>query len=219
MEALKDAAQPTAVRFVGTIADIENAAALQSDLRPLGPDDPCYIQYSSGSTNFPRGVLVSQEALVANARAISEDGLALTADDRCVSWLPLYHDMGLVGCCLTPVMNQVSVDYLATSSFARRPLVWLKLMSENRATISFSPTFGYELCARRASTQKHLCHHLVCQFQTHHTFPPQRPRKAPTNPRAGPTPDWQTIALRQLLSVTQAPADPKDFPCTHPQPG
>jgi fatty-acyl-CoA synthase len=94
---------------------------------------------------------VTQRAIAANAKAIAEDGIALRAGDRCVSWLPLYHDMGLVGCCLTPVMTQISVDYLASTSFARRPLVWLKIMSENRGTISFAPTFGYELCARRAA--------------------------------------------------------------------
>ena len=162
LDALKEAAQPTAVRFVGTLEDVEAGEPGQTELQPLGANDACYIQYSSGSTNFPRGVLVTQEALVANARAISEDGLELISTDRCVSWLPLYHDMGLVGCCLTPVMNQISVDYLATSSFARRPLVWLQLMSENRASISFSPTFGYELCAKRASTQKSLDLDLTC---------------------------------------------------------
>ena len=121
------------------------------DIQPLGPDDSCYIQYSSGSTSFPRGVVVTQKALVANARSIGRDGLQLVPGDRCCSWLPLYHDMGLVGCCLTPILNQVSVDYMATSTFAKRPLLWLEMISRNRATISFGPTFGYELCARRAA--------------------------------------------------------------------
>ncbi|MEZ5824330.1 MAG: fatty acyl-AMP ligase [Geminicoccaceae bacterium] len=105
------------------------------------------------NTSFPRGVLVTQQAITANARSIAVDGVRLRPGDRCVSWLPLYHDMGLVGCCLTPVLGQVSVDYLATSSFARRPLVWLELISRNRGTIAFSPTFGFELCARRASNR------------------------------------------------------------------
>ena len=97
---------------------------------PLGPDEPCYIQYSSGSTSFPRGVLVTQRAIAANAQAIAVHGLALRPTDRCTSWLPLYHDMGLVGCCLTPVMAQITVDYLPTTAFARRPLLWLKLLSD-----------------------------------------------------------------------------------------
>ena len=121
-------------------------------MRPLGADEPCYIQFSSGSTSLPRGVLVTQQAVADNAAAIAEHGLGLTREDRCVSWLPLYHDMGLVGCCLTPIMTQITVDYLPTTGFARRPLTWLKVLSEQRGTISFAPTFGYELCARRATS-------------------------------------------------------------------
>ena len=156
VETMYEAARPTAVRFVGTVGDLTRLESGHQPTRPLGPNDPCYIQYSSGSTSFPRGVLVSQEALVANVEAIAKHGLGLIPGDRCASWLPLYHDMGLVGCFLTPLMTQSSVDYLATSSFARRPLVWLQLISRNRATIAYSPTFGYELCARRASTQRDL---------------------------------------------------------------
>jgi len=74
--------------------------------------------------------------------------------DRCVSWLPWYHDMGLVGCFLSPIANQVSVDYLKTEDFARRPLAWLDLISRNEGTtLSYSPTFGYDICARRISSQ------------------------------------------------------------------
>ena len=71
---------------------------------------------------------------------------------RAFSWLPLYHDMGLVGCCLTPVMAQVTVDYLPSTAFARRPLLWLKLLSDLGGTISFGPTFAFELCTRRAQS-------------------------------------------------------------------
>jgi fatty-acyl-CoA synthase len=67
-----------------------------------------------------------------------------------VSWLPLYHDMGLVGFLLTPALCQLSCDYLATRDFARRSLTWLKLIGDNGATLSYSPTFGYDLCCRRA---------------------------------------------------------------------
>jgi fatty-acyl-CoA synthase len=74
--------------------------------------------------------------------------------DRCVSWLPWYHDMGLVGCLLSPLANQISVDYLKTEDFARRPLAWLDLISRNPGTtLSYSPTFGYDICARRMSSQ------------------------------------------------------------------
>lgn len=150
LDVLQEAADGTAVEAVCTVEELLLLPASDAPLAPLGPEEPCYVQYSSGSTSFPRGVLVTQRALTANARAIARDGLALHPGDRCTSWLPLYHDMGLVGCCLTPVMTQISVDYIATAAFARRPLLWLELVSRNGGTISFAPTFGYELAARRA---------------------------------------------------------------------
>jgi fatty-acyl-CoA synthase len=147
---LAEAALGTEVQRVATAAEIGGWAQSAAPVVALGPDEPCYIQYSSGSTSFPRGVLVTQRAIAANARAIAVHGLALRPQDRGMSWLPLYHDMGLVGACLTPVMAQITVDYLPTTAFARRPLLWLKLLSDLGGTISFGPTFGYELCTRRA---------------------------------------------------------------------
>ena len=118
-------------------------------------DDIAYLQYSSGSTRFPHGVAVTHHALLNNLAAHSH-GMHVGDSDRCVSWLPWYHDMGLVGCFLSVVANQVSTDYLKTEDFARRPLAWLDLISRNTGTtLSYSPTFGYEICARRVSTQTH----------------------------------------------------------------
>jgi fatty-acyl-CoA synthase len=117
------------------------------------PDDIAYLQYSSGSTRFPHGVAVTHHALLNNLAAHSH-GMHVCDTDRCVSWLPWYHDMGLVGCLLSPVANQVSADYLKTEDFARRPLAWLDLISRNTGTtLSYSPTFGYDICARRISSQ------------------------------------------------------------------
>lgn len=153
MDHLSAAAELASVSDILVLSDgqLDDLPAADRALTPLGADDVCYIQYSSGSTNFPRGVLVTQKALMANARSIGRDGLQIAPGDRGCSWLPLYHDMGLVGCCLTPVANQVSVDFMATTTFAKRPLLWLDLISRNRATIAFGPTFGYELCSKRAS--------------------------------------------------------------------
>jgi fatty-acyl-CoA synthase len=155
IESLRNAAAGSSASLVGTHEEIRELPSNGADLRPLSADEPCYIQYSSGSTSFPRGVLVSQRALASNASAIARHGLRLAPGDRCVSWLPLYHDMGLVGCCLTPVMTQTSIDYIPTTGFARRPLTWLKVLSEHGGTISFSPTFGYELCVRRSANEPH----------------------------------------------------------------
>ncbi len=115
--------------------------------------DIAYLQYSSGSTRFPHGVAITHAALLNNLAAHAH-GMQLRDTDRCVSWLPWYHDMGLVGCFLSPVANQVSTDYLKTEDFARRPLAWLDLISRNAGTtLSYSPTFGYDICARRMSSQ------------------------------------------------------------------
>ena len=116
-------------------------------------NDICYLQYSSGSTRFPHGVAITHRALLNNLAAHAH-GMQIAADDRCISWLPWYHDMGLVGCFLSPMANQVSTDYLKTEDFARRPLSWLDLISRNTGTtLSYSPTFGYDICARRISSQ------------------------------------------------------------------
>jgi fatty-acyl-CoA synthase len=144
---LKEAAG--GLQMVGTPEDFYALPAEGGELRPFASHEACYIQYSSGSTSLPRGVFVSQRAITANARGIGRHGLALRSGDRATSWLPLYHDMGLVGFCLTPMLSQITIDYLATKSFALRPLTWLKLISQYGGTISFSPTFGYELCAAR----------------------------------------------------------------------
>ena len=124
----------------------------EAELPEANPDDIAYLQYSSGSTRFPHGVAVTHRALLANlaGHAIATQ---VRDDDRIVSWLPWYHDMGLVGCLLSPLANQMSGDYLATEDFARRPLSWLTLVSRNEGhTLSYSPTFGYDICARRVSS-------------------------------------------------------------------
>ncbi|WP_309623061.1 fatty acyl-AMP ligase [Novosphingobium sp.] len=119
-------------------------------------DDICYLQYSSGSTRFPHGVAVTHASLLNNLAGHGE-GMKLISSDRCISWLPWYHDMGLVGCFLSPIANQCSADYLKTEDFARRPLAWLDLISRNPGTtLSYSPTFGYDICARRISSQSHV---------------------------------------------------------------
>ena len=127
------------------------APAPQVVLPEAKPTDIAYLQYSSGSTRFPHGVAVTHEALLANLAGHAHC-MEAGDGDRVVSWLPWYHDMGLVGCMLAPLANQISVDYLATEDFARRPLSWLTLISRNPGTtLSYSPTFGYDICARRIS--------------------------------------------------------------------
>ena len=132
----------------GAVGDLPDAAARA--LPPQDSDGLCYLQFSSGSTRFPLGVAVTQAALMANLRAVGRDGLRVTPQDRTVTWLPLYHDMGLVGMLLNSLAFQLSVDLLPTGAFVRRPSLWLDLISKNRGTVSYAPTFGYDLAARRS---------------------------------------------------------------------
>lgn len=144
---LQEAAETAGVKIAMRVGDLPEAEA--RDLPAPTPDDPSYVQFSSGSTRNPTGVLCTHRALMANALASTREGLQVTPEDRAVSWLPLYHDMGLVGFLLMPLSAQMSIDLMPTGAFVRRPLLWLDLISKNGGTISYSPSFGYELCAKR----------------------------------------------------------------------
>ncbi|MDZ4141007.1 MAG: fatty acyl-AMP ligase [Methylotenera sp.] len=151
---LSEAAEGIGLTFLGTPAEFDKLPEQNVELQCSGPTEIAYLQYTSGSTGFPRGVMITQQTVLANlAGTASHGGISMQADDRCVSWLPFYHDMGLVGCLLTLIATQRSIDYLDTRDFAMRPRRWLELMSSTRATISFSPPFGYALCARRVSAE------------------------------------------------------------------
>jgi fatty-acyl-CoA synthase len=165
-----DSADPTHLFYPSELAAMAGAAAEAAgvtglswesfatlegpvaELPEAAPDDIAYLQYSSGSTRFPHGVAVTHRGLLNNLAAHSH-GMEVIETDRCISWLPWYHDMGLVGCLLSPMANQISTDYLKTEDFARRPLAWLDLITRNKGTTgSYSPTFGYDICARRVSS-------------------------------------------------------------------
>jgi fatty-acyl-CoA synthase len=146
---LREAAEGLSGIVVGTLDEFEVLPECDQEVAPLGPEEPAYLQYTSGSTRFPRGVEITQTSVLNNLREIAEVGLALNSNDRFVSWLPLYHDMGLVGFVLLPLATQLSVDLLSPRTFAMRPRLWLKLISDNKGTVSSSPPFGYALCAKR----------------------------------------------------------------------
>ncbi len=146
---LAEAAEDLDLKVFGSIETFR-ALPPSSDLpEPPEPSELAYLQYTSGSTRFPRGTMITQAAVLHNLAGILQYGVQIRRGDRFMSWLPFYHDMGLVGLILGPVVSQLSVDYLGTREFAMRPRLWLTLMSRNRSTISFSPPFGYALCARR----------------------------------------------------------------------
>jgi len=137
------------LKWVGTPEQLNQLEMSDEEFVPAAADEPAYLQFTSGSTRFPQGVLISERAIMSNLQGIVRSGLEVRSGDRCASWLPFYHDMGLVGFVLGPIVSQLSVDYMRTRDFAIRPLQWLRLISRNVCTIAFSPPFGFELCARR----------------------------------------------------------------------
>jgi fatty-acyl-CoA synthase len=149
LEMVREAAETFDLLAIGTFDVFDGVPITGVDLPVIGQDNLSYLQFSSGSTRSPAGIAVTQRALMANLRGITHHALQMREGDRCFSWLPFYHDMGLVGFLLAPVATQTPVDYIATREFARRPLIWPTLMSRNGGTVCYSPSFGYDLCARR----------------------------------------------------------------------
>jgi fatty-acyl-CoA synthase len=129
---------------------------------PVGLDDLAFLQFTSGSTSKPKGVMVTFENLAANAHAIMVDGLKSTPADKGVSWLPLYHDMGLIGFVVAPLYTLVQVMFLPTMAFIRRPSIWLEAIHKFRGTITFAPNFAYGLAARAVTDAQSKDWDLSC---------------------------------------------------------
>ncbi|HLK39138.1 MAG TPA: amino acid adenylation domain-containing protein [Polyangiaceae bacterium] len=115
-----------------------------------GPDAIAILQYTSGSTGTPKGVVLPHAAVISNIEAIARRA-EITRKDRMVSWLPPYHDMGLVTGILLPVFLGMAVTHLSPAAFIHRPLAWLQAIDRYRTTISGAPNFAYELCVRRTT--------------------------------------------------------------------
>ena len=131
------------------LAQSRVAAPLGPQLHPRG-DDLALLQYTSGSTGNPKGVMLTHANLLANVRAIGE-ALGLRSDDVGVSWLPLYHDMGLIGAWLMPLYFGLPVVVLSPLAFLSRPSRWLRAFHRYRGTIGAAPNFAYELAAAKIS--------------------------------------------------------------------
>ncbi len=125
-------------------------------------EDLAFLQFTSGSTSRPKGVMVTHENLSVNSHAIMFDGLRSTPEDRGVSWLPLYHDMGLIGFVVAPVYALVQVMFLPTMSFIRRPSLWLDSIHRFRGTITFAPNFAFALATRAVTENQAQTWDLSC---------------------------------------------------------
>jgi acyl-CoA synthetase (AMP-forming)/AMP-acid ligase II len=135
---LQDSPKPAGLLVVNEHCVLEPPAV---EREHLAPDDLAFIQFSSGSTGDPKGVMLTHGNLIANIEAIAT-GIKLTGNDRAVSWLPLSHDMGLIGFHLTPLIWNVPHTIMSPRLFFRAPMRWIECLSSERATISGSPSFG-----------------------------------------------------------------------------
>ena len=140
---------------VPSLVTITTAERLSGGAGPAGwqsaePNDAALIQYTSGSTGDPKGVVLSHANLLANVRALGE-ALEIHSDDVGVSWLPLYHDMGLIGMWLGAMYFGVPVAIMSPLAFLARPLRWLWAIHAHHATISAAPNFAFDLCARKVT--------------------------------------------------------------------
>ncbi|MCA9715140.1 MAG: AMP-binding protein, partial [Myxococcales bacterium] len=125
----------------------------RAEMRPVDvrPDDIAFLQFTSGSTSRPKGVMLTHGNLAANIQAIGgPSGLRINFESSAVSWLPLYHDMGLIGFVFTPIYYPTrGIEFLSPLMFLKRPSVWLRRITEFRPTIVFAPNFAWGLATKR----------------------------------------------------------------------
>lgn len=124
------------------LADALDDISRAGSVHRAQPGDTAFIQFSSGSTSAPKGVVLTHANILANGRGAGE-AARFSTDDVSLSWMPLTHDMGLIGMHIFMFMHRMNVHLLPTELFIRRPLLWLQLASRKRATILSSPNFGY----------------------------------------------------------------------------
>ena len=134
-----------------TIEQLQQIPGEAPRLPLVQPSDLCFLQFTSGSTSLPKGVMVTHANLLANARAfLGPNGVNATLDDLTVTWLPLYHDMGLIGFALGAIVCSVPTLLMPTEAFGRRPNIWLETLHEKHGTLTFAPNFAYALATKRA---------------------------------------------------------------------
>lgn len=139
-------------REAPSLSEVLTPAELDSEPMELlyraQADDIAFLQYTSGSTGDPKGVVLSHANLLANVRVMCET-CEVSSEDVFVSWLPLYHDMGLIGAWFCPLYSGMQLVLMSPLAFLSRPVRWLRAISDHRGTISPAPNFAYDLCAKK----------------------------------------------------------------------
>ncbi len=143
----------SAMRDVVDVADLLAHPAETSKKDRPKAEDPAFIQYTSGSTSHPKGVLLTHKNLIANIHTIGTS-LQITRNDVGVSWLPLYHDMGLIGVVLFCIYWRLPLVLMSPTAFLRKPIRWLEAITRFRGTLSPAPNFGYSRCVRNIKPEK-----------------------------------------------------------------
>jgi natural product biosynthesis luciferase-like monooxygenase protein len=141
-----------AIQWIDTAKLVEG---VEAGYQPpvLTGDDLAFLQYSSGSTGEPKGVMLSHENLMHNSKLLCF-AFEYTAESMCVSWLPVYHDMGLIGGILQPLYGGFPCVLMSPVTFLQRPMRWLNAVSRYRATISGGPNFAYDLCVDKITKEQ-----------------------------------------------------------------
>ncbi len=161
----------------------------------IEPEDTAFLQFTSGSTSKPKGVVVTHRNLAWNSESFMIHGLEKDSSfDKGVSWLPLFHDMGLIGFVIGPLFTNIPVVFLPTASFVRNPRIWLDKIHQHRGTITYAPNFAYSLVTKRVKEKDVADLDLSClrragcgaepiQWKTLHEFA-DRLKTAKFDPRA-----------------------------------
>ncbi|MCS6287760.1 MAG: AMP-binding protein [Nitrospira sp.] len=143
------------VPSLGTVVSAQELLRSRESLTrvPVAAQDVAFIQYTSGSTGDPKGVVLTHANLLANIRAMGQ-AIGLRPDDVFVSWLPLYHDMGLIGAWLGTLYFGIPLVVMSPLAFLARPVRWLQAIHAYRGTLSAAPNFAYELCVKKIGDEE-----------------------------------------------------------------